>query len=54
MMTESANVVHLGALQSIDNLANAINMEIRMRFEKPEPQNWGGLGKNADELWTGT
>lgn len=40
MMTESANVVHIAALESVDKLAEAINMEIRLRFERPTTWAW--------------
>jgi nucleoside 2-deoxyribosyltransferase len=40
MMTESANVVHIAALQDVDKLAEAINMEIRLRFESHKRWAW--------------
>lgn len=40
MMTESANVVHIAALESVDKLAEAINMEIRLRFESHKKWAW--------------
>lgn len=38
MMTESANVVHIAGLEGVDKLAEAINMEIVLRFAHPDSQ----------------
>jgi len=35
MLTESANVVHIAALEDVGHLAEAINMEIVLRFARP-------------------